>query len=145
MIYVEKPDGFAPDFSVAGVFVESKGEILQLLRVADRKIEPMKWGSPAGRIESGEDARTTTLRELKEETGLLVFSDQLVFVQQYFVEYPDCKFTYDVFRLLFPHSPEIILSHEHVAKVWIPPAFASSLDLMTDEWECICLVYGLAF
>jgi len=139
MIHIEEPLGFVPDFEAVGIFPEVGDKILQLLRAPDRK-----WGSPAGKIEGKENALTAAIRELKEETGIIVSGKQLQFVQKYFVEYPVTKFTYAVFRLPFLYAPEIVLSYEHVAYTWIPVNFASSLDLMMDQLECIKLVYNLS-
>ena len=144
MIYQEEPKGFVADLEVVGCFVEAKGNILQLLRPDNnKKAEPRKWGCVGGKIEEGEGPRTAMVREMREETSLNIFPSQLYFCKKFYVEYPACKFIYHIFKLKLPFRPEINLSMEHISYVWIPPAYANSLDLMQDEWECIKLVYGL--
>jgi len=142
MIYLEKPAGFRPGFRAVGCFVECKGDILLLLRAKDRKIEPGKWGCPAGRVEKNETPEIAMLRELKEEAGIVIAGNQLLFHSLLYVDYPQCSFEYSLFRCCFPFELEISLSFEHVAHTWIPPAYASSLDLMEDELKCINMVYG---
>lgn len=144
MIHLAPPAHFVPQFSAVGCFVETdSGDILQLLRSKSVKIEPEKWGAPAGKDEPNETPDVAMARELKEETGLIVSPDQLKHVKTFFIEYPGVKFTYDLFRLVYTFKPVIKLSDEHVAFVWIPPAYANSLALMEDEWECIKAVYNL--
>lgn len=143
MIYLREPNGFHVDFRVVGCFVESDGDILQLLRAKDREIGPGKWASPAGKIEANESPEAAMLRELKEETEIVIAENQLLRRLSLFVKYPDCVFRYTLFVCRFPFKPEIKLNHEHVAFVWIPPACASSLNLIEDQLECIKLVYGL--
>lgn len=143
MIYTEKPVGFVADFSAVGCFVESEGKILQLLRAGNAKIEPAKWGAPAGKIEKNETPGVAMVRELSEETGLLVLASQLRHISNFFVVYPSCKFIYHLYWMNFRFAPEIVLSNEHVGKVWIHPYMASSLKLMIDELECIKLAYAL--
>lgn len=137
MIHFEKPTGFSVDLRFVGCFVESGGQILQLLRSRSKNVEPFKWGSPAGGIIEGETTELAMVRELREETGLSVFPRQLEEIGSVFVSYPKFSFEYFVFKLRFPYKPEIVLSSEHTAYVWIDPAEAQSLDIMLDEWEVI--------
>lgn len=143
MLYLARPPELTADFVAVGCFVESGGQILQLLRARDRKVEPCKWGSPAGRAENGETPEHAVLRELFEETGLRVSLSQIKKAASFFVSYPSAHFDYFVFKLCFPYKPEITLSLEHTAYVWIAPAEAKSLDLMLDEWDVIELVYQI--
>lgn len=145
MIYPhhQMPEGFVRSFAAVGVFVECQGDILQLLRAPHLKVEPLRWGAPAGKVETGESSIEAAVRELREETGLVVSTSQLQVERFFYVVWPNVQFEYLLFKLIFPFKPEIKLSAEHVASAWIPPAFAKTLDLMTDEWECIEAVYNL--
>jgi len=145
MIYQEKPEDFVPQFTAVGCFVECHGKILQLLRSNTAKVEPCKWGCPAGGVNRGEDATTAMLRELKEETGLLAGAKEIRYFGKIYVDYPlyHSKFVYILFRITYQFQPEIILSTEHQAFVWIPPSSAYSLVLMEDELACIQLVYRI--
>jgi len=142
MIYQEKPENFVVDFEAVGCFVQSGEKILQLLRSPEAKVEPLKWGCPAGKIENAETAETAMLRELREETGLRVAPSQLIFAKSFWVMYPESKFTYRIFRLTFLDIPLITLSPEHLAFVWIPLQGLSAIDLMQDELACAKLVFG---
>ncbi|MDP3882472.1 MAG: NUDIX domain-containing protein [Candidatus Staskawiczbacteria bacterium] len=141
MLTVKKPDNFHSDFQAVGCFVEVQGSILQLLRTKISRGGPLKWGSPGGKIEPGESAEMAMVRELKEEIGLAVSERQLQRFPAQFVVYPDCAFEYAPFKLVFPFRPEIALSHEHIAYVWLPVMHLESLALMQDQFESTKLVY----
>ncbi|MGF9696158.1 MULTISPECIES: NUDIX hydrolase [Paenibacillus] len=70
----------------SGAIIENnKGEIL-LQRRRDRNA----WGFPGGAMELGESAVDTAIREIKEETGLVVSIGDLVGIYtKYFDEYPN--------------------------------------------------------
>ena len=147
MIFLKKPRNFVSHHEGVGCFVEADGKILQLLR-ANRpgKFESNKWGSPAGGIDAKETPLKAMARELKEEIGLSVLLGQLNFVTKVYVHYKSpykCKFIYYLFHLLLPYPPEIRLSDEHTASIWIPPHLANTLALVQDQFECIKLVYAL--
>jgi ADP-ribose pyrophosphatase YjhB (NUDIX family) len=64
----------------AGILVrDDEGQVL-LVR---RKFEPFKglWTMPAGFIEYGEEAEETAVRELEEETGLIIEIDRTYVVE----------------------------------------------------------------
>lgn len=57
------------------VYIVSEGKVLMLFR--DRKINDInegKWIAPGGRLEEGETASECAVREVLEETGLLIES-----------------------------------------------------------------------
>ncbi|MDR3216152.1 MAG: NUDIX hydrolase [Clostridiaceae bacterium] len=68
-----------------GVIVDEKGGIL-LQRRSDRN----KWGFLGGAIELGESAAEAAIREIKEESGLVVKVDCLIGIYtKYFDKYPN--------------------------------------------------------
>jgi 8-oxo-dGTP diphosphatase len=143
VIFTEKPEGFVAEFRAVGCYIESAGDTLLLLRNKAKKLEPAKWGSPAGKIAQGETVESAMIREIFEETGLKVSGSQLKSVGKVFVVYEEYSFEFEMFKLSFPYKPEIRLSSEHVALAWVPPKYASSLDLVQDELEAIEIVYRL--
>lgn len=142
MIYTEKPEGFMPDHEGVGCFLEVQGYILMLLRNSTAKIEPEKWGTPAGKMEPGETPGQAMVRELREETGLIIAESQLQFLRTFFVDFAPPKFRYHVFRLSIPHRPTITRSNEHIAFCWTPPWCCKTLSLMKDQWDCTKYIYG---
>lgn len=143
MIHRTRPEGFVSQFEAVGCFVEDeKGYILQLFRPESAKIEPRKFGAPGGRINKRENPADAMVRELKEETGLTVSVSQLKLLYPVYVDYGnDIRFTYWMFHLKLGCHPEVILSAEHVASIWVKPVDALHLPLMKDEDACIKLFY----
>ena len=74
----------------AAIIVNDKNQILLQSR-ADRN----KWGLPGGCQELGETFEETVLREIKEETGLIV--DELKLKGKMIIEYPNKIFDFVVF------------------------------------------------
>jgi len=139
MIYLEKPASFVSQLDSVGCLMVVNVKILMLLRSPASRMEPLKWGHPAGKVEPIETIENAMIREIREEIGLSIMRNQLRFVRTFFVDYMaySCKFNYHVFRCDMPFEPKITLSTEHRAHVWILPCDILSLDLMQDEKECV--------
>mgnify|MGYP003413501732 FL=1 len=70
----------------AGGCIEDKNGRILLQKRKDRNV----WGFPGGAIEIGESAEEAAIREVKEETGLIVEAESLIGVYtKYFDEYPN--------------------------------------------------------
>jgi 8-oxo-dGTP diphosphatase len=141
MIFLQKPQKFEPVYEVAACFVEFEDKIL-LLKRAPNKLSPGKWGLPAGKIDQGEDAQAAALRELHEETGLVVLADTMIFLQTVFVEFPDYDFIFHMFRTTCTTQPAVVLNPiEHTHFKWCSIEEALRMDGVEDLDTCIKLVY----
>ncbi len=76
-LYDFKPNGIMRHFSV-GVVIKRKGKYLLFKR---RKF-PFVWVSPAGHLDKGENPEEAAIREVKEETGLVVENAKLIFEEE---------------------------------------------------------------
>jgi ADP-ribose pyrophosphatase YjhB (NUDIX family) len=63
----------------AVVFIEKDGRVLLVRRAMSP--ERGKWALPAGYIDDGEDPRAAAIREVREETGLVIEITRLIDVQ----------------------------------------------------------------
>ena len=70
----------------SGAIIENDKQEILLQRRRDRNA----WGFPGGAMELGESAVETAIREIKEETGLIVSVGKMVGIYtKYFDEYPN--------------------------------------------------------
>lgn len=61
---------------IAGCFIELDDKFLLLHRLPE-KSEGNKWGIPAGKLEGGEKEDAAVLREVEEETGIILNPENL--------------------------------------------------------------------
>lgn len=142
MIYLEKPADFKEKFRVASCFVECGEEIL-LLHRQDHKPQGGTWGVPAGKIEDGESEVGAIIRELREETKLIVSPQQFSTPKVVFVRYAEYDFPYYIYRLRLQIKHKIVIDpKDHSAFIWVTPAQALRMTLIQDEDACIKLCYG---
>lgn len=71
--------------SAGAIIKNEKGEILMI----ERKIFPPGWACPAGHIDEGESPEEAMIREVKEETGLIVKDYKLLINE--FVDWNKCS------------------------------------------------------
>ena len=65
-----------------GIIYNTKGQILMLLRGSESKIEPNKWCLPGGHVDFNETPENAVVREVLEETNLVVESVTLRHVEE---------------------------------------------------------------
>ena len=147
MIISDPPKGFEAEinFQGEGCFMEHGSKVLFLKRASHLSLAPTKWGGPGGKIEEGETPIRALIREIQEETGIVVRRKNFPLIAKLFIIYPEFKFTYELYRItLTGNRPEIVLSGEHTDYTWICPLQAiRQLDLMEDEDSCLQLAYNL--
>jgi 8-oxo-dGTP pyrophosphatase MutT (NUDIX family) len=143
MIYKEKPQSFDPKFDVISCFVEYNGEIL-LLHRQDHKPEGNTWGVPAGKVDAGENILEAMTREIQEETGFVLPSQQLSYFGKVFVKYPTYDFVYHIYHTKLEQKQKVVINHaEHKDFKWISPENALNMSLIQDLDACIKLFYEL--
>jgi len=143
MLYQVKPKEFNPKFEVVSCFLESGGKIL-LLHRQDNKPQGNTWGVPAGKIDLNEDKIIAIVREIKEETSIIVKENDLIYFDNFFVSYLDFDFIYHIFHCKLENKPNVKINlDEHKAHLWEYPNQALNLPLIQDEDECIKRFYGI--
>ena len=143
MLFLERPKDFSPRFEVVSCFLESEGKIL-LLHRQDHKQQGGTWGAPAGKREKGESIRQAIIREVSEETGILLEEKNLVHFKEVYVRYKDFDFTYHLFHQALDSGAAgavRIDPEEHKAFAWKSPNEALQMNLIEDEDGCIRLFY----
>lgn len=134
----DEPDGKttdAPKKKAAGLAFFDQGGHLLLLKRGQDCDHAGTWALPAGGIEPGEDPAFTAKRELEEETGYRLTSDQDPQLIERWVNGDGVDFT--LFRVDGRRfSPT--LNHEHIGWKWLKPGAPESkgLPMHPDLGRC---------
>lgn len=139
IVFTKPPESFAPIVEVCGCYVSAEDKFLWIRRPAHARLAG-QWGLPGGKLEKGEDAASAMVREIFEETGLVLKKEDLRPLEVVYVR-GRCDFIYHIFECSHGQVP-IILSDEHDAYVWLSLEEAITLTLIDGERECIELIYG---
>ena len=97
------------------IIVICNGELLLLRRANYMKTFRGKWCLPGGHIDKGENSETAILRELKEETGIVVDDTPKLWKTW---EYSNGD-TSDIYQIYFDTKPEVKISREHAQYKWV--------------------------
>ena len=100
----------------AWIFHTEDREIL-LLKVENEKVS--FWQPITGGIESGESPEEACLREIKEETGLLLACSSLTGLGDFMVKIDENLTIHKTLFLVLTEQKEIQISDEHVGAQWI--------------------------
>lgn len=140
-VYFNPPEHFKPAFQVAAVFLQVKDKTL-LLQVNDKKIYANKWCVPGGKIEAGETIIESLIREVFEETNIVLPKEKLEFVQKIYIHYPEFNFEHNIFKISLPEVPASFkISNEHQSAKWVTKQEALKMDLIPAEYECFELAF----
>ena len=143
MIYKNQPKNFNSKFDIVSCFVEYDWKIL-LLHRQDHKPEGNTWWVPAWKVDLWEGNLETVVREIQEETGIVLDSSELFYFEKLYIKFHDYDFIYYIYHTEIDRKQEIIINNqEHKDFVWITPKEALKMPLIQDEDECIKLFYNL--
>lgn len=143
MIYFDSPADFSPRFSIVSCFLQYDKKFL-LLHRQEHKAQGNTWGVPAGKIDGDESEIQAMLREAQEETGISLAAEDLKYIRQVYVRYPDYDFIYHMFAAELDQEPLVTINPaEHKEFQWISPEDALQINLMPDLDHCIKFYYQL--
>ena len=100
----------------AWIYHPEDGEIL-LLKVEAEKVS--FWQPITGGIESGESPEQACLREIKEETGLLLACSNLTSLGDFTVKIDENLTIHKDLFLVLTEKKDIQISDEHVGSQWV--------------------------
>jgi 8-oxo-dGTP pyrophosphatase MutT (NUDIX family) len=129
-IYESTPPGFSPQVEISACYLEFDGKVL-LLERASNKSEGNKWGAPAGKLEKNEDPQTGAIRELYEETGVVIERpSQIRPLGKLYIRKGTFDYIFHLFKVDIRKRPDIKLSDEHVDYKWTTPEDREVLRLI---------------
>lgn len=132
--YRTPPKDFQSQLDVVGCWMEVNGQFLFLQRSSQNR-DPLEWGIPGGKIESGEKPIEALMREIFEETQIQLVPQKIIPIIPVFVEKSWCCYTFHMFYYGFDQKPLVSLSHEHEAFLWTPLEGVLELNFMAGEKE----------
>lgn len=140
-VYEEQPEDFSPKVEVAAIYVNVSGKLL-LLQLAHSKSEPGAWGVTAGKLEAHETPIKGAERELFEETGITIDSENSFrSLGRLYIRKPDVDYIYHIFTVNLDKKPAISLSGEHSAYKWVSRQEAKNLSLMKGAEQALNIYY----
>ena len=117
----------------AGAFVEHEGRLLLVRHRREGKYD--FWVAPGGGVQGAEELGAAAIREVKEETGLDIVVDKLVYVEEFHnPETRHCKFWFTaslVGGTLCATAPEALAEHI-VAAAWHTHAEVRRLEVFPE-------------
>lgn len=123
------PSNFCLKAEVVAIlpFIESKTLLLQRL---PSHAQANLWCPPGGKRSPDEGIHTAAIREMEEETNLIVHENALTELGTYYIRYPNGDFLFHLFMVQLPKNAEVSISPtEHQAYCIIPVDEIGSLPL----------------
>jgi 8-oxo-dGTP pyrophosphatase MutT (NUDIX family) len=132
-VFEVMPPGFSVMLDVAGCYVENEGRLL-LLQNGEGDCEPRTWGVPGGKIERGESLLDGALRELREETGIVIPGDHVTELGCLYMRKPGFSYAFHMFWMRVDDFG-VRLSAEHMGFQWLPFEKIDEVELMMGGRE----------
>ncbi len=126
----------------AHIFRETKDgiEFLLLKRTADQ-VYPNIWQMVSGKINDNEKAFETSIREIKEETGLTPEKMWVApKVNSFYSAVTDTICLIPVFTALVAKDSNVIISDEHSEYTWVKPFNAKKLLAWDGQRRAVDLI-----
>lgn len=142
-VYRNKPENFSTSLEVAACYIQSNKKLLFLKR-AENKSEGGKWGVPAGKIEFQETPKDAVLREIFEETEIVLNEQKLTSLGKLYIQKKSGDYIYHLFHCCYKKIPAVRLNNEHQDYRWLATEELNNFPLMAGAIEAVHHFHALA-
>lgn len=103
------------------ILIQNSNNVL-LMHKPESKAHPSFFQPITGGIEEGEDAFSACIREVKEETGIILKKDEVKWIKDYNYEFDakgrDLHVKKNLFIVFMEKEPSVTISDEHDGYKW---------------------------
>jgi len=115
----------------------NNGEVLILQRAKTDDVLNGYWDLPGGTLEDGEDPAIGAVREVKEETGLIISNVKLFFHKSNIDTSKDKQFVTLIFSAKSSSNDVVVNPREHDTYAWIKPSDINNYKGVFYLTDCI--------
>jgi len=116
-------------FFIAGHALIRKGEKYLVLKRSEKNdYMPLKWDIPGGIVEMGETVEQAVIREVKEETGLEIVVNKVIYIYSNINQVPQRQDFQVVYDCLYIDGEVSINHREHETHRWTKYSEIENLD-----------------
>ena len=139
-IFLKPPKDFSSQVEVASCICEHQGKFLLLLR-SPQKPQGNTWCVPGGKLNQKETPLHAVIREVKEETGIELSEEAMIYCRKVYVRFPGRDFALHIFRTYLKEIPATlaIAPDEHIAYRWVTFEQALKMPLIQGGSDCLHL------
>lgn len=138
IVFDSPPKGFSASMEIAACYCRVGDKFLFLENSAGKEWGNT-WSVPAGKIDPGEKPVEGAIREMFEETGILLKPSCITPFKSFYLKYPKYDFVYHTFRVVMSDFPQqiVLRTREHKQFAWLPKEEILKLPLMPGAEECL--------
>lgn len=135
-----------PSVQVVTCFLQKKDKFLVLQR-ARKDLQHNLWGIPGGKLDEGETPLVGLVREIKEETGVMVTPESFLLMGTARSKTPcDGEYGLYLYHAVVPEDTSICINRsEHHSFLWVSPEEFETLSLLTAQREAYLSVRGQVY
>lgn len=134
-IFDHTPHNFKSELEFAGLYLLHDDRVLLMQKSADRQASGL-WGIPGGKLFKGENPAKGLLREIEEETGLVLIEEDIHYDEKLYVVSETSQFIFHTFKMTFEKLPLIVMSEEHQDYGWYTYDEAEKMPLYPGALIC---------